>query len=167
MKNYIIGVLGVVILVFASIIYKEKLSPRNSFPLPEETSSFETKASLILFVFFSKNNCPDCLEIIDVLNQLPSHFVVFGIVPENELKDEKELRRITKAAFPLLSVSRYREHITWYAPTIVGVSPVNGDIFFTLPGVPGEKAYLGIFLESLYNKVSPVFLKEKGSISNL
>jgi len=158
MKNYVIGLLAVVIVVLASILYKEKYSLRNRFPLPEEMSTFETKAPLILFVFFSKNNCPDCLEIIDVLNNLPPHFAVFGIVPENELRDENELRRITKAAFPLMSVSKYREHIPWYAPTVVGVSPVNGDILFTLPGVPGEKAYLGSFLDALYTKIYPILL---------
>ncbi|MDQ1354064.1 MAG: hypothetical protein QG657_4373 [Acidobacteriota bacterium] len=168
MKNYVIGLLVVVIVVLASIMYKNEYSPpKNRFPLPKEISTFETKAPLILYVFFSKSNCPDCLEIIDVLNNLPPYFAVFGIVPEDELKEEKELRRITKAAFPLISVSKYRKYIPWYAPTIVGVSSVNGDILFTLPGVPGEKAYLEIFLESLYKKLYPIFLTEafRGALS--
>ncbi|HLP46329.1 MAG TPA: hypothetical protein VK469_10295 [Candidatus Kapabacteria bacterium] len=157
MKNYIIGILGVIILALLSIIYKNEVSSRNRLPLPIGIKNLNVEKSLILYVFFSKNNCPDCLEIINVLNNLPHHFAVFGIVPENELKEEKELRGITKAAFPLISVSGYRKYVPSYAPAIVGVSPVNGDIFFTLPGVPGEKEYLGNFLESLYVKLYPVF----------
>jgi hypothetical protein len=158
MKNYIIGVLGVIILVLVSIIYKDKLSLRNRFPLPEGIKKFEARVPLIIYVFFSKSNCPDCLEIIELLNNLPPYFAVFGIVPENELMDEKELRRITNAAFPLMSVSKYREYIPWYAPTIVGVSPAKGDILFILPGVPGEKEYLGNFLDALYTKIYPILL---------
>ncbi|NIR04015.1 MAG: hypothetical protein GTN82_01150 [Candidatus Aminicenantes bacterium] len=164
MKNYIIGTLAVVILVLASIIYKNELSPspRNRFPVSEETKSVdaEIEVPLYLYVFFTKRNCIDCLEIIGALNNLPPQFKVFGIVLEHELKDEKELRRLTGAAFPLMSASKYKKYIPWYTPSITGVSP-TGDILFVLPGVPGEKEYLSNFLDSLYAKVYPIFLKVK------
>lgn len=153
MKNYIIGLLAVIIMVLASILYKKEALPRYRFPVLENTQAANKDAPLYLYVFFSKNNCPDCLEIIDVLNQLPPHFAVFGIVPENELRDENELRRITKAAFPLLNFSKYKKYVPWDAPTIVGVSPAKGDILFILPGVPGEKDYLGKYLDALYPKI--------------
>ena len=165
MKNYIIGTLAVIILVLVSIIYRNEKSPspRNIFPVSEETKNVnsEVEVPLFLYVFFSKRNCIDCMEFIEVLNNLPSHFKVVGIVPENELKDEKELRSTTGAAFPLMSSSKYRKYVPWYTPTIVGVSPTKGNIIFILPGVPGEKAYLENFLDSLYDKLYPVFLKEK------
>jgi hypothetical protein len=160
MKNYIIGLLAVMIVVLASIMYKNEASPRYRFPVLENTQAANKDAPLYLYVFFSKSNCPDCLEIIDVLNNLPPYFAVYGIVPENELKDENELRRITKAAFPLMSVSKYRKYVPRYAPTIVGISPPTGDILFILPGVPGEKDYLRTFLDNLYNKIYPIFLTE-------
>ncbi|NIN20888.1 MAG: hypothetical protein GTN82_23350 [Candidatus Aminicenantes bacterium] len=120
----------------------------------------EVEVTLFLYVFFTKRNCIDCLEIMDALNNLPPQFVVFGIVPERELKDEKELRRKTGAAFPLVSAVKYKKYIPWYTPTIIGVSP-KGDIIFVLPGVPGEKEYLLNFLDSLYMKVYPILLEEK------
>ena len=44
-----------------------------------------------IFIFFSMNNCHVCMESIKVLNKLQSPFIVTGIVPENELENEKEL----------------------------------------------------------------------------
>jgi hypothetical protein len=43
----------------------------------------------------------------------------------------------------------------------MGVSPIDGRIIFTLPGVPGEKKYLENFLESLYSKLYPIFVEQK------
>ncbi len=161
MKNYIIGTLAVIILVLASLLYKKSETPvNNSFPVSMDTESFEVEVPLFLYVFISKNNCIDCMEFIEVLNNLPSQFVVSGVVPENELKNEKELQEITGATFPLMSVKKYKKFIPWYTPAIVGVSP-KGDIIFQIPGVPGEKKYLEDFLDSLYGKLYPVFLKEK------
>lgn len=160
MKNYIIGLLIVIILVLASFIYKIETSPRNRFPVLDETGKGDVEFPLFLYVFVSKKNCRDCMEMIEVLNDLPPHFIVRGLVPPNELKDEKELRYITGASFPLLDAAKYKKYIPWYAPSIVGVSP-KGHIVFTLPGVPGEKAYLENFLESLYSKLYPIFLNQK------
>jgi len=101
----------------------------------------------------------DCLEIIEVLNNLPPHFVVIGLVPPNELKEEKELRSITGASFPLRDAAKYKKYIPFYAPSIIGVSP-KGYIIFTLPGVPGEKAYLENFLNSIYGRLYPIFVNQ-------
>lgn len=162
MKNYIIGTLAVIILVLASLMYKNEMSPRSRFPVLEENQGGDVEVTVSLYLFFSKNNCVDCLEVIRVLNNLPPQFKVFGIVPEGQLKNEEELRYLTGAAFPLMSPAKYRKHIPWYTPSIVGVSP-KGDIAFVLPGVPGEKEYLRKFLESLYGKLYPLFLEEKFS----
>lgn len=167
MKNYILGFLSVIILVLLSIIYKNEMSFKHKLPLPKEKKNLDKEDHLVLYVFFSKNNCPDCLGVIDVLNNLPSYFVVVGIVPKNELKEEKELRRITNASFPLLDCSKYRKYIPWYTPSIIGISPINGDILFTLPGVPGEKEYLGIFLESFYRKSYPILFEYKSAKINV
>lgn len=161
MKNYIIGTLGVIILVLVSVIYKSETSSIYRFPSLKEANSADVEVPLFLYVFLTKRNCLDCLEFIEVLNDLPPHFVVSGIVPEEELKDEKELRRITGAAFPLMVV-KSKKYTPRYTPSVVGVSPA-GDILFVLPGVPGEKSYLKNFLDSLYIKLYPIFLEEKFS----
>jgi glutaredoxin len=163
MKNYFIAGLAVIILVLSSLLYKQnKTSTPNRFPAWEEAAGSETEVPLLLYVFFSKRNCIDCMEVIRTLNDLPPHFVVRGIVPKSELENEKELRQITGAEFPLVPISdKYRRFVPWYTPMIIGVSPVKGEIIFSLPGVPGEKEYLVNFLDSLYSKLYPIFLKEK------
>jgi hypothetical protein len=162
MKNYIIGVLVVIIVVLSSLLYKQnKTSFPKRFPALEEAKKGDAEVPLILYVFFSKRNCLDCMEVMEVLNKLPPHFIVRGILPKKELEDEKELRGITGAEFPLMRVSEYKKYIPWYTPSIVGVSPIDGRIIFTLPGVPGEKEYLKNFMESLYNKLYPIFAEQK------
>ena len=166
MKNYIIAVLLVIILVLASLLYKEcKTSVPKRFPVGEEAVKTKADVPLILYAFFTKRNCTDCLQVIQVLNDLPPHFVVLGIVPRNDLENEKELREISGAAFPLVSISnKSRRFVPWYTPAIIGVSPINGQVIFTIPGVPGEKKYLADFLQSLYEKLYPIFLEQKTGI---
>jgi len=109
--------------------------------------------SLRLFVFFSKNNCASCLEIIDALNELPSsYFKVVGVVPDNESKNIKEIRSLTGAIFPIEGQSKFKNFLPRYMPSIVGVTRKN-EIFFILPGVPGEKDYLFKFLDEIYNRI--------------
>jgi len=163
MKNYVIGLLTVIILFLSSLLYKHSITTvERKFPIYGEVEKVDVEIPFFLNIFFSKQNCSDCLEIISVLNNLPPHFIVQGIVPDNELKDEGGLRRMTEAEFPLSGTSNYNAYIPWYSPAIVGVSS-KGDIIFTLPGVPGEKEYLKVFLESLYKKLYPVLLEEKFS----
>jgi hypothetical protein len=163
MKNYIIACLVVIIMVLSSLLYKQcKTSIPQRFPMMEEASKGDVEVPLILYVFFSKKNCVDCLEVIQALNHLPPHFIVRGLVPKSELDEEQELRAITGATFPLVSISpKYHRFIPWYTPAITGVSPVDGEIIFTIPGVPGEKEYLVDFLQSLYEKLYPTFIKQK------
>lgn len=163
LKNYIIGTLLVGLLIMASIMIKNNRSLGIPFPVHEEAKvrAANIEIPLFLYVFFSQRNCHDCLEVLQVLKELPPHFIVTGVVPGSELKDEKKLRNLTGVAFPLLPFSEFsKTHIPWYTPTIVGVSP-NGKIIFSLPGVPGEKEYLTTFLESLYEKTYSYFLNHQ------
>jgi hypothetical protein len=163
LKNYVIGTLVVGVLIMASIMYKNNRSLGIPFPVHEEAKvrGANIEIPLFLYVFFSQRDCRDCLDVLQVLNHLPSQFIVTGVVPESELKNEKELRALTGAAFPLIRFSEFsKSHIPWYTPTIFGVS-ANGKIIFSLPGVPGEKEYLKTFLESLYEKTYTYFLNDK------
>ncbi|MCP5105252.1 MAG: hypothetical protein GY950_17825 [bacterium] len=97
-------------------------------------------------------NCPNCLEAIHVLNELPPQFVVTGIVPGEELKNEKELRQTTGAVFKLTGIKQsHRKFVPHYTPTIYGTAR-NGNILFVLPGVPGQEKYLADFLVNFYGK---------------
>ena len=167
MKNYIIGVLVVIILVLSSLLYRQNQTtiPKR-FPPLKEAATAKTEVPLVLYIFFKKNNCRDCLEVMQSLNDLPPHFLVVGIVPQKDLEDEKELRSITGAEFPIRGPAGLERYVPWYTPSIVGASPVTGEIIFTLPGVPGSKQYVFNFLESLYEKAYPVFLQEREANKN-
>lgn len=154
MKNYIIGFLSICILVLLSFIYKASKTQRlDDFPLENkagENSSVDPP--LYLYIYFSRNNCHECLDAIQSLNELQYPFVVTGIVPVNELKNEVDLRNTTRAAFNLISFrDDDKSFKPTYTPAIYGVSG-NGKILFILPGVPGEKKYLYDFLVNFYSK---------------
>lgn len=166
MKYYIIGLLGVIILFLGSVVYKQQNTMVcHHFPVPESLKKETTDAPFYLFLFFSENDCAGCLkEIVGVLNALPSHFGVAGIVPAKELKAENELRRLTGALFPLYSYRQYKRYFPWHTPTLFGVSP-SGKIIFVFPGITGQGDYLelGRGLISIYGKLYPSFEGEQSS----
>lgn len=88
-----------------------------------------------------------------MLNKLPSQFCIAGIVPDDELKNEKELRRLTRGSFPLYSFQEFKKYLPWHTPTLFGVSPA-GKIIFILPGIIGQSEYLENFIKSIYGKLS-------------
>ncbi len=94
---------------------------------------------------------------IGVLNQLRAPFIVYGIVPGNELEKESELRSVTGAAFELMSAKRFQKYAPLYAPTLIGISR-KGRIHFILPGVPNQIKYLESFLNTFYNKAYEVLM---------
>jgi hypothetical protein len=101
------------------------------------------------------NNCYPCLDVIATLNQLSNQYKIIGLVPEEEMLIEEELRKMTGALFELKSSERYKRYLPNYAPSLFGINQ-KGEIFFILPGVPGENAYLRQFLESFLRKASPL-----------
>jgi hypothetical protein len=163
MKNYVIGALIVVILALLSLIYKYHTTENKTLSVvyPVEFEESDKNPKLYLYVFFSKKNCQDCLGIIEVLNALPqSQFVVKGVVPDNDLEDIKEIRSITGATFSIEGDEKFRKLIPKYTPAIVGLSK-KSDLFFILPGIPGEKDYLEMFLYSVSQKVYSFLLTIK------
>ena len=150
MKNCIVVLLVVIVLVLSSFLYKRnRLSYYQYFPM-HEIKDEENRATLYLFLFFSKQNCKPCLEVIETLNRLPNEFKIIGIVPDRELTDEAKLREITGIRFELRGAKKYKKFIPPYAPTLFGVSK-NKTILFVLPGIPHEKEYLKQFLIIIQN----------------
>lgn len=160
-RNYVIGLLMVVILVLGSFVYKQ----RNTmvcyhFPIPGNLKTKSIDPPFYLFLFFSKHDCPSCLdEMVKVLNKLTPPFCPAGIVPGEELKDERELRRLKGVSFPLYSFREFKKYLPVYTPTLFGVSP-SGKVIFVLPGVPGQKSDLKNTLESISGKLYLSFKKE-------
>ena len=91
------------------------------------------------------------LEFIETLNQLRENYEVIGLVPEEELLVESELREITEAKFELRSLEKFRKFLPNYAPSLFGVDR-KGKVFFVLPGVPGGNIYLRQFLDSFMHR---------------
>ena len=154
MKNYIIGFLAICLAVLISFMYKDSKTPiLRKFPIenkPDRATSGEPP--LYLYIFFSRNNCPDCLEAIQVLNELHPPFEVKGIVPGNELKNIADLKNTTGATFKLIGFKdAHKPFNPNYTPSIFGVSG-SGKILFIIPAVPGEKKYLYDFLVNFYSK---------------
>jgi hypothetical protein len=161
MKNYIITILAVCLLISISLLYKgETKRIFKDFPSSNIEKSEEIEGPLHLYLFFSRDNCADCLEVIDVLNTLPEHFLVKGVVPEKELASEDALRKKSGAMFPIIGLNGYRKFSPYYWPTLIGVTKSN-KILFVLPGVPNEKKYLEEFLNPFYRRVYPLLIETK------
>jgi hypothetical protein len=153
----------VLVVFLGSIIYRQQNTMVcHHFLVPESLKKNSADAPFYLFLFFSKNNCKACLvEIVGVLNTLPSHFCAAGIAPAEELKNEIELRRLTGASFPLYSDQEFKKYLPWHTPTLFGVSP-SGKIIFVFPGIQGQGTYLNLkkSLLSIYWKLYPSFERE-------
>jgi len=165
MKNYVIGFLVVCLVVMGTLIYKlSKTNVLDKFPIEQSLEkNISGEPNFYIFIFFSIKNCSVCLESIKVLNELQSPFIVTGVVPENELKNETEIRSATGATFKLVSFKEsYKKFNPHYSPTIFGVS-VKGDILFIIPGVPGQKEYLYDFLVEFYGKSIELLIPDDGT----
>ena len=153
MKNYVILLLLTIILIMASFMYKNRLNRiLSEFPsiTQQETNDGNT-ASLDLFLVFNSTNCQDCLRVVNVLNNLPKHFRVLGLVPKGDLLNIEKLRAETGATFEIKCSDRYGRFMPYYAPTLIGVSK-DRRILFVLPSVPNEFNYLKDFLENFYKR---------------
>lgn len=160
MKNYVLILLVGGLVFLGSVVYKYKTSSLfDHFPV-ELLRKEGDDPQIYLVLFFSSRNCLPCLEIILTLNQLPEKYKVIGLVPEEDLQFEEELREITRAKFELRSLKKFKKYIPNYAPTLIGLNQA-GEIFFVLPGVPGENAYLREFLESFLHRAKPLLVKEE------
>lgn len=157
MRNYIIVLLIVIILFLSSYVYKSnKIRKLDNFPTEKFIEKIEKKDdNLLLILFFSIKNCEPCLEIISVLNNLPGHYNVYGVVPTDELLLVDEIRKKTEFKFEIRGTKGLEKYIPFYAPTLIGVSK-RKKILFALPGVPNEKHYLDLFLKEFYRKAYPL-----------
>ncbi len=149
-RNIPVIVLVIMIIVLASYIYRcyhENIF--SNFPLGRDGFPRTESKAIFLFFYFHSHDCPECLEVIQMLNNLPRHFCVKGIVPKNELKDEDGIRRMTGAIFPFESIEKYNKFIPPISPALIGVSEEK-TVLFILPAVPGQKDYILDFLQSFY-----------------
>ncbi|MDD8020802.1 MAG: hypothetical protein PHU81_06430 [Acidobacteriota bacterium] len=116
-----------------------------------------------LFLYFHSHDCPQCLRVINVLNNLPPQYIARGIIPDEEIEDSEKIKETTGARFEFEPVSKYKKFMPAISPCLIGVSKEKV-ILFVLPSVPGQEKYLQEFLDSFY--YNRVFYGYEKYISN-
>ncbi|MDD8032105.1 MAG: hypothetical protein PHQ25_08965 [Acidobacteriota bacterium] len=149
-KNLIILVLICLLVISLSFSYKYyKLNLYSEFPLELAASRSMKEIPFYLFLYFHSNDCPQCLGIISLLNNLPPHYIVRGVIPDDEISNSEIIRESTGAIFEFEPVSKYKKFMPLISPCLIGVSKEKA-ILFVLPSVPDQEKYLREFLESFY-----------------
>jgi hypothetical protein len=152
MRKLFMILMGVIILYLSSIIFRERMTPIiTHFPVKRLGEELSGEVKLNLILYFSMNNCPPCLKVIDFLKEPSDGIRVVGIVPEKEIPLLNEIRQTTGADFPIYSVKRWKRYRPIYAPTLFGVGP-DGIIYFMLPCVGLEEIYLREYLAEFMRK---------------
>jgi hypothetical protein len=162
MKIGIIISLSIFIAILGFMLVESGEKPvYDQFPVPKnEQSVHEIPFFLYLYFFFSNEDAPGALQIIQHLNGLPTHFKVVGVVPDQEMESESQLRRKTGATFPIKKMSLYQRYKPFHTPTLYGVSE-RGRIYFIQPVSTTEIACLKRFLYTFYQDIYPALLNEK------
>jgi hypothetical protein len=159
MKKYYI-ILGIIlVLLTVSFIYKANISKNifKNFPSDTDEKNTNDENKFRIYMFFNKNTCKSCMEVIEVLNGLPEQFKVYGVVPGPELKNELDLRNRTGVNFDLLSIKKFRKFRPLYLPSLLGV--FGGEIYFLIPATSGTKDDIFNLLMSFYYAATPIFYK--------
>ncbi|MGB9864353.1 MAG: hypothetical protein ACPLPQ_11170 [Candidatus Saccharicenans sp.] len=155
-------ILGLVIIIFLiSVIYRERATPKLvMFPVTENKYNSGKEVMLYLFLFFSKNNCPPCLRVIEILNQPRESISVTGVIPEKELALVDEIRNALQIRFPIKTTKKWKRFLPNYTPTLYGVGR-DGRIYFVLPCVGIEEHYLTEYLSEFERKAAYLLLSSK------
>ncbi len=161
MKKLLFILAGTIILFLSSLIYREKVTPITvNFPIKQLEQVSSAKIELNLILFFSLKNCPPCLRVIDILNNPPENVKIIGIVPDKELPLLDEIKQVTGANFPIYSAKKLKKYWPIYAPTLYGIGP-DGTIYFMLPCLGLEEAYLQDFLSKFMQRAAYLLNKQE------
>ena len=152
MRRYLAGVLAISILVLVSLIYKQQ--QMNTFAGFGKASSRPGEPALYLYGFFSSESCVPCGELIGILNNLPEHFRVTGVVPRSEASRIELLKEEYQIRFPVTSAAEYRRYLPFITPTVMGVSP-SGRVLFVLPCPALRPDEITAFLIGFHQKLVP------------
>jgi len=158
MKKYYLALFLVAAIYVASIHYRiGAISFLDGFPVEEFTEK-DGAPKVVLILFFSMRNCDPCLRIIETLNRLDGFYKVVGLIPEEELGLIEKLREATDAQFEIRGRKSYKKYFPNYYPTLYAIN-MRGEIFFALPGVPGENEYFRQFLESFVHRANELLIR--------
>ena len=124
MKRLIYFLAAVIVLYLISAIYRYQVTPiLINFPVDELGIIPKKEVRLNLVLFFSRKNCPPCVQhIINYLNEAPESIQVVGIVKEEEIKFLDEIRETTGAKFPIKSIKNGRNTDQIMLPLYMGLA---------------------------------------------
>lgn len=153
MKRIVYVFVAVVIFFLISVIYRDRMMPLLvNFPVDELRENSKDDVLLNLVLFFSRKNCPPCVQqVIDCLNQLPKNVRVVGIIKNEELNYLDEIRALTGAKFPIKSMKKWNKFRPNYAPTLYGIGP-DGKVCFILACTGLEENYLRDYIDEFIRK---------------
>lgn len=157
-----LGFLAIVIIIYlSSVIYRDRVTPVfTSFPLGDAPLNTENEPVLYLYLFFSKNSCPPCLnKVIDILNQPREDISVMGIIPEKDSALIDDIRSTLGINFPIRTMKRWKRYVPNYYPTLYGVGR-NGRIYIVLPCVGLEDEFLCKYLSEFQRKSGYLLLSK-------
>lgn len=157
MKKLFITFIAVVIIFLCSLIYKNFVTPIFvNFPIKElaESPYNRNQTTFYLILFFSKKNCPPCVQqAISSLNYLPQNVKVFGVIKDEETQFIDYMKSQFDIKFPVKTIKNWKKFRPNYAPTLYGVDS-KGRIFFVLPCVGLEESYFHSYLDEFLRKAS-------------
>jgi len=160
MKRLIYFLAAVIVLYLISAIYRYQVTPiLINFPVDELGIIPKKEVRLNLVLFFSRKNCPPCVQhIINYLNEAPESIQVVGIVKEEEIKFLDEIRETTGAKFPIKSIKKWKKYRPNYAPTLYGVGS-DGKIYFVIACTALEENYWRAYVDEFMRKAEYLLLK--------
>lgn len=158
MRKYLVVTLALGLIALASMLYKQ--GQANALVgFDKETEAQTTEPVLRLYGFFSADSCMPCGEVIGVLNQLPEHFQVIGVVPRGEASWIELLRQQHQIRFPVQSAASFMRYRPLVTPSIIGASR-GGKILFVLPCVTLRPDDIKTFLMNFHMRLAPYLASE-------
>jgi thiol-disulfide isomerase/thioredoxin len=159
MKKFFAAALPAVLssLVLFSLLYKER--QMNVFVRFGKAPAEAGEPVLYLYGFFSSESCASCRELIGVLNNLPVHFRITGVVPQAEAPRIELLKEEYQIRFPVYDAAKYRRYKPLINPSIIGAS-AKGKILFVLPCATMRPDEITSFLIGFQMKLAPYLANE-------
>lgn len=153
MKRLIYVLIGVIILYLISVIYRNDITPiLIDFPVEDLVINPESEVKLYLVLFFSRKNCPPCVQqVVEYLNHPRENVQVIGIIKKEEINFLDEIRELTGAEFPIKTLKKWKKYRPNYAPTLYGIGR-DGKVYFIFACTAIEEIYLRVYINEFLKK---------------
>lgn len=146
----ILFVLLLAVVIIVSLVFVSRSCWHKKLSYKDVCSEHADKkdVNIILFYYFSKNSCSDCLRpVFNILKKLPSYFYCYGVMPDgNGIYTPIYFNKIG-LKIEILEMIKLDDDSPLMYPTLAGYKK-NGDLIFILP-----LSYIGpqIMEEYLYS----------------